>query len=60
MVVVADRRGPASGPPFVKVVNIGVLEHIADPHIDPFARTRFTQAPRELGMNRFLSCILVK
>ena len=42
----AAQRG---GPPFVEAVKVSVLEHIADPHLDPFARTRFTQAPRELG-----------
>src|SRR5271169_3365508 len=48
-IIVTEDCSPASGPPFVKAVNVGVLEDIADPHIDPFARTRFTQAPRELG-----------
>ena len=48
-IIVTEDSSPAGGPPFVKAVNVGVLEDIADPHIDPFARTRFTQAPRELG-----------
>ncbi len=48
-IIVTEDSSPAGGPPFVKAINVSVFEHIADPHIDPFARTRFTQAPRELG-----------
>jgi len=42
IVIVADQRGLASGPQFVNADNIGVLEHIADAHIDPRAWRRFT------------------
>lgn len=48
-IIITEDSRPACGPPFVEAVNVGVLEDIADPHIDPFARRRFTQAPRELG-----------
>jgi hypothetical protein len=37
IVMVADHRGPASGPQFVNAVNIGELEQVADPHINPLA-----------------------
>jgi hypothetical protein len=42
VVIVADHRGPASGPPFVKAMNIGVLEQVADRHIDRCAWRRLT------------------
>jgi hypothetical protein len=42
VVIVADHRGPASDPPFVKAVNIGIPEHVADRHIDPCAWRRLT------------------
>ena len=37
VVIVADPRGLASDPQFVNADNIGVLEHLSDPHIDPCA-----------------------
>jgi hypothetical protein len=47
IVIVADQRGLASGPQFVNADNIGVPEHIADPHIDPGAFRSLTQAPQK-------------
>jgi len=47
--IVAEDRSPASGPPVVKTVNIGVLEHTADPHIHPLAWRRLAQAPHKLS-----------
>jgi len=47
VVIVADQRGLASGPQFVNADNISIPEHIADPHVDPRARRRFTKTPQK-------------
>jgi hypothetical protein len=58
VVIVAEHPGPASDPELVKAMNIGILEQIANRHVDPCAWRCRTEPAQKFRQEPLLQLFL--